>query len=320
MQRIVGVIGLGTVGQALLKHVSKLPEFRVKKVAVLTPTKQRSIEPSLITHRALDIIRDPEIGIVLEAIDDEQAAFEFATETLDQGKVYISASKKMIANRLQSLMQSEAVYGGKLYYEAAVGGAIPVLRTINDHFASEPILRIRGIVNGSCNYILTQMINERIDLATALEEAQALGYAESDPTLDIDGWDSYYKSIILAFSAFREYPDVKTIRWSGIRNITLAEVKAAQSKGKKIKLLVDITQHGGRTSIDIGPRLVKPSDVLFGIDGVLNGIVIEGAHSGSILLQGPGAGGNPTASAMVGDLQHAHRWRSGQSQSLLGIH
>lgn len=312
MQENIGIIGLGTVGLALYNQVKELSDFNIKKVAIKNTEKKRAIPPSLLTEDAFEIIDDPQIGIILEAIDDEVAGSAFARQTLKRGKVYISASKKMIANSLEELKKLERFYGGKIFYEASVGGAVPVLRTIKQHLGNEPIEKIRGIVNGSCNYILSSMEQKNQEFNVALEIAQDLGFAESDPSLDIDGWDSYYKSLILADTAFGDELNLTKVDWTGIRSITLKDVQEAKEANQKIKLIAEITQNEDGLSLTIAPEYIDAHDPLYNIDWETNAIAIYGKYSGVLTLQGPGAGGNPTAAAMVGDLFNAKEFRASQ--------
>lgn len=317
MKQKIGIIGHGTVGSALYRQIEKLPEFEVIKIAVKNPEKHRSLKGNLLAESGLKIIDHPDIHIILEAIDNSADALEYALRTLKQGKTYISASKKMLAENLSTLLRAEREYGGHLLYEAAVGGAIPVLRAIREHLTAEPINRIRGIINGSCNYILTKMSEEGIEFDTALKQAQELGYAESDPASDIDGFDTYYKSVLLAAASFGELPEFSRLKMEGIRSVSLPDVKRATKQNEKVKLIADIQRIDDRFTIDIRPTLIDKSDPLFHIDNELNGIVIYGEHTGPLLFQGPGAGGNPTASAMVGDLLNARNGVAKKVQKLL---
>ncbi len=317
MKQKIGIIGHGTVGKALYEQISNLQEFEVVGVAVKHPDKHRNLPAAILSGSPQKFIDDPKVEIVLEAIDDADAALEFAKSTLSQGKVYISASKKMIANNLATLELLTKRHGGRFLCEASVGGAIPVLRTIREHLSAEPISRMRGIVNGSCNYILTRMELEKIDFDTALAEAQAKGFAETDPSSDIDAWDSYYKALILAYTAFGDKPDVSRIKWEGIRNVTLRDIEDASRGSERIKLVAEVQRQDERFIIDIRPTRVKADDPLYHVNFENNGIIIYGKYTGPLLLQGAGAGGNPTASAMIGDLRQAGIARLEQVRKLL---
>ncbi len=302
MKQKIAIIGYGTVGKALFIQLQHQHQYDVVKVGVKHSAKHKELNRLLVTEDVDSILAQSNISVILEAIDDSDAAFEYAKQALSAGKTYITASKKMVATHLTELYELEGRFGGRLLYEAAVGGAIPVLRTVREHFAGEEILRVRGIVNGTCNYILTRMGEDNLPFAKALAEAQQRGFAESDPTSDIDGWDSYYKSVILAYTAFGDKVNISRVKWHGIRDISLADVQAAAKEYKKIKLVAGIKCVNDKVTIDIRPTLLNSKDPLYHIDRELNGIVIEGKFAGQLLLQGPGAGGHPTASAMVGDL------------------
>jgi homoserine dehydrogenase len=319
MNQIVGIIGRGTVGRALHEQINELSGYEVHKIAVRNKHLHRDLDPNLLAANAEEIVETSDAPIVLEAIDNTEDALKYAVGSLKRGKTYISASKKMIAENLGKLQYYEREYGGKLLYEAAVAGAIPVLRTLREHLRGERVSRVRGILNGSCNYILTRMATEELSFDEALEEAQILGFAESDPSSDVDGFDTYYKATILAYTLFGGTPDFKRVKMEGIRGVSLTDIKKAARDGEKIKLIADIQRIDDAFNIDIRPVLVNPSDPLYGIDRELNGVEIQGSRTGSLLLQGPGAGGDPTASAMVGDLLNAYNTDPQKIRNLLKV-
>lgn len=306
MKQKVAIIGHGTVGAALYTQLRTLPGYEVTGIAVKRPDKPaHAAVRHLLTTQAADLIDDPETGIVLEAIDDSEASLAFAKKALGQGKTYITASKKMVAGHLAVLHRLEANFGGKLLYEAAVGGAIPVVRTLREHLASEPVARIRGILNGTCNYVLTRMYDDGLSFDAALSIAQDKGYAESDPSSDVDGHDSYYKALILAHAIEKGTPQLSRVVYEGIRQVGEKDLARARKEGAKIRLVVEVVKNGERITIDIRPAMVTPSDPLFHVNGATNAVVINGGHAGELTLMGQGAGGHPTASAMVGDLVNA---------------
>jgi homoserine dehydrogenase len=208
----------------------------------------------------------------------------------------------MVADNLAALQRAEERGGGKLFYEAAVGGAIPIIRTLHEHFRAEPVNSVRGILNGSCNYILSRMYEEEIEFEKALLEAQKKGFAETDPTTDIEGFDTLHKSILIAYTLNGSRPEFTRLKVEGIRSVTLHDIKEAKKNGQKIKLIATINEVDRKYSVDIRPTLVEMEDDLYFVDKEMNGAVISGKYSGKILLKGAGAGGNPTASAMIGDL------------------
>ncbi len=317
MKANVGIIGLGTVGSALLKQVEALPGYTVKTLAVRRKTKQTALFSYPVTDNAFELIEDPEIDIIFEAINNSEDALAYAKRALTLGKTFISASKAMLANELADLHRIEQECGGTLLYEAAVGGAIPVLRTIREHLGGEDIFKVRGIVNGSCNYILTSMLNEDLSFDEALQNAQILGYAESDPSSDVDGVDSYYKALILAHTINKSAPSLSRIKVEGIRNLESHELKKAYREGQKVKLIAEIEKNGEQYKVDVRPRLIDQTDGLYYVDGVNNAIEIDTAHAGRLILQGQGAGGHPTASAMIGDLVNAQTKREQRIRELL---
>lgn len=308
MTKKVAIIGYGTVGKALYAQVSKLQQYEVVGVAVRNIHKPRKGLPlGLIVTNAINLVKNPEVDIVLEAIDDAHAAFELAKLTLAQGKPFISASKKMIATRMAELHPIAEQQGTALLYEAAVGGAIPILRSLREHLAAEPVLSIRGILNGTCNYILSQMHQKKLPFETALAQAQKLGFAESDPSSDIDGHDSYYKALIIARTLEGKTPNLGSVTYEGIRSMRAEDIVAANAKGLRYKLVVEIVVKEYKYGISIKPLAIDSSDPLYYVENELNAVAITGLHSGILTLQGPGAGGHPTASAMVGDLLNVHR-------------
>ena len=264
-----------------------------------------------------DLIEKEEVGIILEAINHSSDSLAYALNTLEQGKIYITASKKMVAENLTVLQRAEEKGGGKLFYEAAVGGAIPIIRTLKEHFRAEPVTEVRGILNGSCNYILSRMYQAEVDFDQALKEAQKKGFAETDPTTDVEGHDTLHKAILIAYTLNGSKPEFSRIKLEGIRSVTLDDIRDAKKLKNKIKLVASVKESDGKFSIDIRPTLVSAQDDLYAIDLEMNAAVISGLYSGSVLLKGAGAGGNPTASAMVGDLLNARNRDSELIQRLL---
>ena len=305
MKTSIALIGFGTVGSALYERILNLPQYEISGVAVKHPEKHKDRLPEVLMRKSAEaLIARPETEVILEAIDDSDAALEFAVKALEAGKTYITASKKMVASNLGLLHRLEETYDGNLLYEAAVGGAVPILRTLREHLAAEPVKRVRGILNGTCNYILTQMQEAGADFDTSLKEAQLKGYAETDASSDIDALDTYYKSLIIARTLSGTTPELARVVYEGIRDVAAADVAKVRKEGGKVKLIADIQREGDKFKIDIRPTAVNPDDPLHNVDGSSNAVTIEGVHSGTITLQGLGAGGHPTASAMVGDLMN----------------
>jgi len=305
MKQKVGVIGRGVVGRALIDQVDKLPGFSIHGVAVKTESKHLDLPENYRVKNPFELIDSDDVNLILEAINNSEDSLAYAINALENGKTYITASKKMVAENLGLLQQAEEKGGGKLFYEAAVGGAIPIIRTLKEHFKGEPVRDVRGILNGSCNYILSRMYEAKLDFEVALKEAQDMGFAETDPSTDIDGLDTMHKAILIAFTLNGSKPDFSRIKVEGIRQVTLKDIADAKKHKQKIKLIASVNGENGKFSIDVRPTLVSETDDLYTIDREMNGAVIQGIHAGSISLKGAGAGGDPTASAMVGDLLNA---------------
>jgi homoserine dehydrogenase len=302
MKQKVGIIGRGVVGRALIDQIEKLNGFDVYGVAIKNEAKHRDLPKKWRVKDPFELIDADEVDTILEAINNGEDSLSYAVNSLEKGKTYITASKQMVAENLAILQRAEERGGGKLFYEAAVGGAIPIIRTLKEHFRGEPVSEVRGILNGSCNYILSRMYEESLDFEKALKEAQKKGFAETNPTTDVEGLDTMHKSILIAFTLNGSKPEFSRIKVEGIRSVTLHDVLEAKKRKEKIKLIASIKSEKGKFSIDIRPTLVSEEDDLYSVDREMNAAIVSGLYSGSILLKGAGAGGNPTASAMVGDL------------------
>ncbi|MFT6175321.1 MAG: homoserine dehydrogenase [Cryomorphaceae bacterium] len=317
MKQKVGIIGRGVVGRALIDQIEKLNGFDVHGVAVKNESKHRDLPKKWRVKDPFELIDADEVDTILEAINNGEDSLSYAVNSLEKGKTYITASKKMVAENLTILQRAEEKGGGKLFYEAAVGGAIPIIRTLKEHFRGEPVSEVRGILNGSCNYILSRMYEENLDFDKALKEAQKKGFAEIDPTTDVEGLDTMHKAILIAFTLNGTKPEFSRIKVEGIRSVTLNDVREAKKRKEKIKLIASIKGDKGKFSIDIRPTLVSEEDDLYSVDREMNAAVVLGLYSGPILLKGSGAGGNPTASAMIGDLLNARNRDSELIQRLL---
>jgi len=302
MNQKVGIIGRGVVGRALIDQIEKLNGFEVHGVAVKNEGKHRDLPKKWRVKDPFDLINADEVHVILEAINNGEDSLSLALHSLEKGKTYITASKKMVAENLSLLQKSEERGGGRLFYEAAVGGAIPIIRTLKEHFRGEPVSEVRGILNGSCNYIFSRMYEDNLEFDIALKEAQRKGFAETDPSADVDGFDTMHKAILIAFALNGSKPDFSRIKVEGIRSVSLHDVREAKKRKEKIKLIASIKTNHGKYSIDIRPTLVTKEDEFYSIDHEMNAAAISGLYSGSIVLKGAGAGGNPTASAMIGDL------------------
>ncbi|MEP5611293.1 MAG: homoserine dehydrogenase [Cyclobacteriaceae bacterium] len=301
----IGLFGFGTVGKGLYdllsKHIS-LP-VEIHKVHIQRLDLERINHPLDFTDDANDILDDPKIDIVVELISDAEAAKHFVLNALAKGKPVISANKKMIGSNIKEVDCWHRQFEAPFFYEAAVGGGIPILQNLDTVFAHQDITEIHGILNGSSNYILSQMSSNNMSFEDALEEAQAKGFAEANPSLDVDGLDASYKLAILGYHSFGEIVDLKKIELETIRNISKKDIQDAKRHKKKIKPVASLKKIDGNYVCSIGPKPLSQTDSLFNVDNENNAIEIDTAISGNHLLVGKGAGAFPTGSAVINDLR-----------------
>jgi len=301
----LGIFGLGTVGTGVLTLLSDNPQFDIRKIAVRDRNKPREIDLSKfeITDDPYQLVEDPHIEIIVEVAGGLDPAFEVVKRAITKGKHVVTANKELIAKHGPEIFDLANRHGVTIFFEAAVGGGIPLISTLQRGLQANRFSRVAGIVNGTTNYILTKMELEQKPFADALREAQAAGYAEADPTDDIEGRDVVYKIAILSSLAFQSPVEVEKIYCQGITQITDLDIKIAAEFGYRIKM-IGLTQPGeGRTlDVRVHPMLVPLHHPLAGVEGVNNAIFISGSAVGEIMISGPGAGRYPTASAVVGDI------------------
>lgn len=300
--KYIGLIGYGCVGQGFYEILKrKYPEVKVQHIIVKDKNKKRPAGLP-ISFDVEEVIYNPLITIIAEAIDDSKAALIYALKILEQGKTLVTANKKMVAENLPILVEYTRKYGGRIFYEAAVAGSIPVIQTIKDYYKSEEIESISGILNGSTNYILTLMSEQGFNYEEALIKAQLQGFAESDPTLDVEGFDAVNKLTILIYEAFGQYIAPQNISTTGITEITLKDLARAKSESKKIKLIARADFQDGQLSMSVKPEIIGADNPLFQVDFEYNSVVINGKFSGIQQLTGKGAGSLPTGLAVVSDV------------------
>lgn len=312
----IGLFGFGCVGQGLFKTLAENNlDAEIVKVCVKNKNKQRSIDSDRITYNSSDILNDDHINIVVELIDDPQAALEIVRKALRSRKAVVTANKKMVAENLDELIALQKEYGTPLLYEGAVCGSIPIIRNLEDYYASEHISEIKGIFNGSSNYILTKLFQEGKSYEEALGEAQANGFAESDPTLDVGGFDPKFKLSIILQHAFglRLHPD-NIFNW-GIQNITDSDIAFAKERNLKIKLLAKAYYNGDSLSALVAPHFIDSKNPLYHVENEFNCVLINGKFASNQTLIGKGAGSLPTGLAVLSDVValtqgYAYRYRS----------
>ncbi len=318
MQVGVGFLGAGTVGGALLdrlinesKAISAKTglELVVRAVAVrdLKKTRILDIPPDLLTDQPAAVVDRPDVDIVVEVLGGLQPAGDLVLRALESAKPVVTANKELVAARGHELIAAAESSGVSLLFEAAVGGGIPIIRPLSESLAGERISSVIGIVNGTTNYILTKMVEEGSDYADALAEAQALGYAESDPTADVGGADAAAKCAILASLAFGTWVGSDQVHREGIDQLDRADFRFAADLGYTPKLLAIAEDTGAGISVRVHPALVPLDHPLASVRGATNAIFVSGPSIGDLLFTGPGAGGDATATAMLGDVIVAAR-------------
>ena len=301
----IGLIGFGCVGQGFYDIIQQQPglNLTIMRIAVKSPDKPRSLPADHFTYHADELLADPTLDVLVEVIDDAAEAFRLVSAALRQGRRVATANKAMLAHHLAELVQLEQDFGGALLYEAAVCGSIPVVRTLDSYFSHEPLRAVSGIFNGSSNYVLTRMSEEGSDYAAALAEAQALGFAETDPSLDMGAFDPRSKAVILAAHAYGVFLNPDEVLNLGIEAIGAADIAYAAARGQKIKVVASVQcLPNGRVAALVTPQLLGPESPLFTVEHEFNGVVVEGEYAGPQFLRGRGAGGHPTGSAVLADV------------------
>jgi len=305
MTQKIGLFGYGVVARGFHHALNNNPHLNamIKTICIKTANKTRSIDANLFTTDEKLILEDPEIDIVIELIDDAEVAYQLVKTALQKGKSVISANKKMIAEHINEVAEWHHQYEATFLYEGAVAGSIPILQNLNQFFGNQEISSVRGILNGSTNYILTEMRESNLSFDEALKLAQEKGFAESDPTLDISGLDAMYKLIILAYHAFGIcITDHSQIRLESITNMEDQFYELATAQGLKIKSIATAYRKNGQIKLKVQPELVNSEDELFTVENENNAIVVDADLSGKQLYYGKGAGSLPTGAAVIHDL------------------
>lgn len=309
----VGILGFGTVGagvaDGLLKHRDVMAkrlgvDIVLKKIADLDITTDRGvcIPTAVMTTDAKSVLADKEIDIVVETIGGTGIAKTFVLEALNNGKCVVTANKKLLAEYGIEIFETAAKNNVDIYFGASVGGGIPIIRVLREGLAGNEIESIHGILNGTCNYILTRMENEGLPFDEVLKDAQKLGYAEANPSLDIDGFDTAHKACILAALAYGFQPKLDQVQVEGIRHLSGEDVKYAAEFGYRIKLLACVAKDGDEVEVGVHPTLIPFSHMLANVNDAFNAAYVKGDMSDYTMYYGRGAGRDPTASTVVGDI------------------
>jgi homoserine dehydrogenase len=327
----VGILGCGNVGTALVRLLDANADLitrrsgvriEVARVAVQNLTKDRAITfaPGVLTNDGEAVVSDPAVDVIVEMIGGVEPARSLITSALKAGKPVVTANKELIANFGAELFEVAATAGVDLLFEASVAGGIPLIRPLRESLVGERIRRVTGIVNGTTNYVLTRMTEERCSFAEAVAEAQELGYAEPDPTADIDGFDAASKAAIIASIAFGARVVAGDVSREGIREVSADDILAAEELGYVVKLLAVAEESDGAVSARVHPAMVPAGHPLASVSGSYNAVFIEGEAVGQLMLLGRGAGGGPTSSALLGDLiDAAKNLHSGARGATIGV-
>lgn len=324
----VGIAGLGNVGASvarLLQQQAALLENRTQKqiritaISARTKEKNRGVDLSQAKwfDNPVDVAASPDVDVVVELIGGTGVAFDVVKKALELNKPVVTANKALLAVRSAEIIALSKKSKGSISFEAAVAGGIPVIKALREGLAANDIRAVYGILNGTCNFILSEMFSTGRTFAEVLKEAQDKGYAEADPSFDVDGVDAAHKLAILSGLAFGGVPDVKNVDIKGIRAITSLDITSATELGCRIKLLgiAKKTARGIEQSVE--PCLVPDNTPIATVEGALNAVYMDGDYVGKVLMTGAGAGGNPTASAVVADIIDVARGRAGLP--LMGI-
>jgi homoserine dehydrogenase len=308
----IGMLGCGVVGSSvarlLLADTAELStragvKIELSRIAVRTIKPYEGINPALFTTDPFSIVNDPEIDLIIEVIGGIEPARELIMTAIENRKSVVTANKALLASHGAEMFTAAYAKGEDIYYEASVAGAIPIIRPMRDSLAGDFVTRLMGIVNGTTNYILTKMHEDNREFADVLKEAQALGYAEADPTADVEGFDAAAKAAILSGLAFHTRVTVDDVYREGISKITLEDVNIAKSMDHVIKLLaISELTPTDEISVRVHPVMLHKSHPLASVRDAYNAVFVEAESAGSLMFYGRGAGGAPTASAILGDV------------------
>lgn len=308
MQEIkIGLFGFGTVGQGIYRVIGRArnAHAQIRKICVRNIAKPRevAVPAGLLTDNADDIWNDPEINLIVEVVDDAAASYAIVTEALRRGTPVVSGSKAMIARHLPELIELQHKHGTALLYDASSCGSIPVIRNLEEYYDNDLLLEVKGILNGSSNYILSRVFDHNESYHAALERAQSLGFAESDPTFDIGGHDALFKLIIITVHALGRYVSPDDIFTYGIQNISDFDINYAREKRVKIKLVAQVAKVSEESfTMFVMPEFVGPEKYIYSVDNEYNGVVIRGECYDRQFMFGKGAGSLPTASSILSDV------------------
>lgn len=300
----IGLFGFGVVGQGLHDIIRGQDlNLEIIKIAIKNPDKKRTLDAHLFTTDHEELLNNSEINTIVELIDDADAAYTIVKRALISGKNVVSANKKMIATHLAELVELQEKHNASLLYEGAVCGSIPIIRNLEEYYDNELLHGISGIFNGSSNYILSKIFNENMDYAVALRQAQDLGFAETDPIMDVGGYDPKFKLAIATAHAYGLFIDPDKILNVGIQNLSENDIRYAREKNYKIKLVPTARKISVKQVVTyVLPKFVKSDDFLFNVENEYNGVTVQAAFADKQFFFGKGAGGHPTGAAVLSDI------------------
>jgi len=300
----LGLFGFGCVGQGLWKvlHETKGVRADIKRICIKHPDKQRPVPAHFFTTDPADILDDLEIDVVVELIDDAEAAFEIVSGALSRGKAVVSANKKMIAHRLPELYALQQKTGAPFLYEGACCASIPIIRNLEEYYDNDLLTSVEGIFNGTTNVILTKIFEENLSFGEALKFAQANGFAESDPTLDVEGFDPKFKLCILLLHAFGVFVQPEKVLHFGIHRLNDFDIEFARSRGSVLKLVARCFRENDKVAAYCLPRFVPKNHRYEGVRNEYNAVTLESAFSERQVFVGKGAGDKPTGCAVLSDI------------------
>ena len=304
MKRLnIGLFGFGNVGRGLYDVLDRIESesVHIRRICVRDITKDRGVDAEF-TDDADQIFNDPEINLIVEVIDDAEAAYTIVKRALKSRIPVVSGNKKMLGHHILELIDLQEQYNTPLLYDASACGSIPVIRNLEEYYDNDLLCSVKGILNGSSNFILSKIFNENMSYDDALRLAQDLGFAESNPTLDIDGWDSLYKLIIITVHAFGVYVAPDEILTYGISTMNDSDIRFAREKDRRIKLVAHVEKVGDSLIMCVLPQLISRNKYIYSVEDEFNGVVIKGLFYDKQFMFGRGAGGHPTGSAVLSDI------------------
>ena len=307
----IGLFGFGTVGTGIYKVLgsARNAHASIRRICVHSLAKKRSVElpDGMLTDNAADILDDPEIDLIVEVVDNAEASYAIVTGALRRGIPVVSGNKAMIARHLPELIKLQRANNTALLYDASACGSIPVIRNLEEYYDNDLLLEVKGILNGSSNYILSRVFDHGENYADALAKAQRLGFAEADPSFDIKGFDSLFKLVIITIHALGVYVKPEDVFAYGIATISDFDIRYAREKGVKIKLVAQVVKlDKGRFTLFVMPEFVAPGKYIYSVDDEYNGVVIRGECYDRQFMFGKGAGSLPTASSILSDVTARH--------------